>query len=65
MKHVWVKYRNGADDIVNQRTLDDLLARNSIEKFYRASESRWIILGVDRIRGSRRATLRGTGEKEC
>jgi hypothetical protein len=51
MKYVWVKYKKGrTEDIVNQRTLDDLLAQDAIEHFYRHSEERWIILGIDRIR---------------
>jgi hypothetical protein len=51
MKYVWVKYKKGrTEDIVNQRTLDDLLAQDAIDHFYRPSEARWVILGTDRIR---------------
>lgn len=53
MRHIWVKYKEGTDDIVNQRMLDNLLAQDAIERFYRSSESRWIIPGTDRIRKAR------------
>jgi hypothetical protein len=52
MTHLWVKYADGGNDIVAQKMLDDLLARNAIAQFYRPSESRWVTLGIDPIRGS-------------
>jgi hypothetical protein len=51
MRHLWVVYANGASDVVAQKMLDDLLARNEIAQFYRPSESRWVTVGVDSIRG--------------
>ncbi|MGD0231150.1 MAG: GSU3473 family protein [Syntrophorhabdales bacterium] len=51
MRHLWVRYVNGGSDVVGQKMLDDLLARNEIAQFYRPSESRWVTLGIDRIRG--------------
>jgi hypothetical protein len=53
MRHLWVVYANGTSDVVGQQMLDDLLARNEIAEFYRPSESRWITLGIDPIRGNR------------
>jgi len=52
MRHLWVRYTNGTDDVVGQKMLDDLLARNEIVQFYRPSESRWVALGIDQIRGN-------------
>jgi hypothetical protein len=51
MRHLWVRYTNGTSDVVGQKMLDDLLAEKAIEQFYRPSESRWVTLGVDSIRG--------------
>ena len=51
MGHLWVRYLSGVDDIVGQKMLDDLLARDEIAQFYRPSESRWVTLGIDPIRG--------------
>ena len=51
MRHLWVRYANGTSDVVGQKMLDDLLAENRVAQFYRPSESRWITLGIDAIRG--------------
>jgi hypothetical protein len=52
MRHIWVRYMNGASDVVGQKMLNELLAGNEIAQFYRPSESRWVTLGVDLIRGT-------------
>jgi hypothetical protein len=52
MRHLWVKYMNGNSDVVGEKMLNDLLARNEVAQFYRPSESRWVTLGVDVIRGA-------------
>ncbi len=53
MRHLWIRYRgSGAEDIVNQEMLDSLLRRDAIQQFFRPSESRWVIVGVDPIRGA-------------
>jgi hypothetical protein len=52
MKHLWVRYANGVSDVVGQKLLDDLIARKEVAQFYRPSESRWVTLGVDSIRGT-------------
>ncbi len=51
MRHLWIRYANGTSDVVGQKMLDELLARNKVAQFYRPSESRWITLGIDPIRG--------------
>ena len=51
MRHLWVRYANGVSDVVNQKLLDELIAKNALKEFYRPSESRWVMLGVDQIRG--------------
>jgi hypothetical protein len=52
MRYLAVKYRNNVEDIVSAPLLDQMIASGSIRQFYRPSEQRWIILGVDRIRGT-------------
>ena len=52
MKHIWVRYGTGTEDIVQQNMFENLLACGSITQFYRTSEARWITPGIDRIRVS-------------
>ena len=52
MKHLWVKFANGVSDVVDQKMLNELIARDAVAQFYRPSESRWVTLGVDVIRGT-------------
>jgi hypothetical protein len=52
MRHLWVRYVNGVSDVVDQKLLDKLIARDELKEFYRPSESRWVTLGVDQIRGA-------------
>ena len=52
MRYLAVKYKNNVEDIVSAPLLDQMIASGSIRQFYRPSEQRWIILGVDRIRGT-------------
>jgi hypothetical protein len=51
MRYLWVRFNNGKSDIVPQEMLHGLIASEDIAQFYRPSESRWITLGIDRIRG--------------
>ena len=51
MRYLWVSFNNGKSDIVPQEMLHGLIASEEISQFYRPSESRWITLGIDRIRG--------------
>ena len=51
MRHLWVRYVTGANDVVDQKMLDELIVRNEVVQFYRPSEARWVTLGVDVIRG--------------
>ncbi len=51
MRYLAVKYKNNVEDIVSAALLDQMIASDSIRQFYRPSEQRWIILGVDKIRG--------------
>ena len=50
MKHIWVKYKTGCEDVVHQEMLEYLLARGDIAQFYRTSETRWITPGIDVVR---------------
>ncbi len=51
MRYLSVKYKNNIEDIVSAPLLDRLIAAGLIKQFYRPSEQRWIILGVDKVRG--------------
>jgi hypothetical protein len=51
MRYLTVKYKNNLEDIVPAPLLDRLIATDSIKQFYRPSEQRWIILGMDKTRG--------------
>jgi len=51
MRYLTVKYKNDLEDIVPATLLDQLIATDSIKQFYRPSEQRWIILGMDKTRG--------------
>jgi len=51
MRYLTVKYKNDQEDIVPATLLDQLIATDSIKQFYRPSEQRWIILGMDKTRG--------------
>jgi len=51
MRYLTVKYKNDLEDIVPATLLDQLIATDSIKQFYRPSEQRWIILGIDKTRG--------------
>ncbi len=45
-----VQYRNNIHDIVLADTLQLLLDRGKIRRFYRYSEKRWVTVGVDPVR---------------
>jgi hypothetical protein len=47
-----VQYNNDKFDYVNDFSLGRLITTNEIKKFYRPSEERWIIVGVDAVRGT-------------
>jgi hypothetical protein len=51
MRYLTVKYKNNLEDIVPAPLLDQLIATDLIKQFYRPSEQRWIILGIDKTRG--------------
>lgn len=51
MRYLSVKYTNNVEDIVSALLLNQMIASGSIKQFYRPSEQRWIVLGVDKIRG--------------
>jgi len=48
--YIRVQYTDGSFDYVSDRMLNKLLATRAIKQFYRYSEQRWIIVGVDRLR---------------
>ena len=51
MRYLSVKYKNNVEDIVSAQLLNQMIESGSIKQFYRPSEQRWIVLGVDKIRG--------------
>ena len=54
-----VQYNNDRYDYVLGGVLNQQLARKNIKQFYRPSEKRWVIVGVDPIRGIGGATYDG------
>jgi hypothetical protein len=52
MRYLTVKYKNNREDIVPAPLLDQLIAKDAIKQFYRPSDQRWIILGMDKTRGT-------------
>jgi len=54
MRHIEVKYQNGAHAFVDDYLLDALIHSRQIQQFYRPAEKRWIIIGVDPIRKEKR-----------
>ncbi len=51
MRYLAIKYNSNQEDIVPAPLLDQLIAAGSIRQFFRPSEQRWVILGVDKTRG--------------
>ena len=51
MRYLTIKYNNNQEDIVPAPLLDRLIASGSIKQFYRPSEQKWVILGMDKTRG--------------
>jgi hypothetical protein len=51
MRYLAIKYNNNVEDIVPASLLDQMIVSGSIKQFFRPSEQRWIILGLDKTRG--------------
>ncbi len=49
---IYVQYHDGAYDVVDAPTLDNLLAGRYLRQFYRRSEERWVDVSRDPIRES-------------
>jgi hypothetical protein len=52
MKQLRIRHANGTIDVVGKTMLDVLLARDEIAQFYRPSESRWVTVRSDPVRGN-------------
>lgn len=48
--HIRVTYHDGRYDYVIQRIFQSYLDGNKIKQFYRHSEKKWVIIGIDPIR---------------
>ncbi len=57
--NIRVKYHNGSYDIVRGFVLDILLQNDKVQSFYRYSESRWVTVGVDKIRSQSNPDYQG------
>ena len=51
MRYLAIKYNGNQEDIVPAPLLDQLIGSGSIKQFYRPSEQKWVVLGVDKTRG--------------
>jgi hypothetical protein len=47
-----VQYSNNKYDYVNNSILQKLIVTRRIKRFYRPSEEKWVIPGIDPIRGA-------------
>jgi hypothetical protein len=47
-----IQYHNNKFDYINSEILDNLIHRRRIKRFYRPSEEKWIVIGLDPIRGN-------------
>ncbi len=45
-----VVYRDGKHDMISTVTFEQLIESEEIRMFYRCSEDRWVVVGVDPIR---------------
>jgi hypothetical protein len=47
-----IQYQNNKFDYVRSNILDKLIYARRVKRFYRPSEEKWVIIGVDPIRGN-------------
>lgn len=47
-----VQYHDNKFDYVNHFSLDKLIRKKQIKRFYRPSEEKWVFIGIDPIRGN-------------
>ena len=47
-----IQYQDNKFDYVNHYFLDRLINTRRIKRFFRPSEEKWVIIGVDPIRGN-------------
>ena len=47
-----IQYQDNKFDYVNHYFLDRLISTRRIKRFFRPSEEKWVIIGVDPIRGN-------------
>ena len=59
MRHMEVVYQNDTHAFVDDYKLDDLIHLGLIKSFYRPSEKRWVIIGIDKIRGGSKQKYAG------
>lgn len=49
---VHIQYQNNKFDYVTSAILERLINRHRVKRFYRPSEEKWVIIGIDPIRGN-------------
>ena len=47
-----IQYYNNKFDYINSEILDQLINTRRIKRFYRPSEEKWVVIGIDPIRGN-------------
>ena len=47
-----IQYQNNKFDYVNHYILGKLINKRRVKRFFRPSEEKWVIIGVDPIRGN-------------
>jgi hypothetical protein len=47
-----IQYRNNKFDYISSEILDNLINKRRVKRFYRPSEEKWVVIGIDPIRGN-------------
>ncbi len=47
-----IQYQNNKFDYITSEILDQFIHKRKIKRFYRPSEERWVVIGIDPIRGN-------------
>ncbi len=53
MRHIEVEYQDGKHAFIDDYLLDGLIKSMQIKQFFRPSEKRWIIIGIDPVRSKK------------
>jgi len=58
-----VQYRNDVYDLISDITLQRLIDDGKIRRFYRYSEMKWAVIGIDPVRSKIQAPFAGSEKR--